>query len=159
VTRQVTLVCGPPCAGKTVWVADQVAASDVEFHTVLDIDVLAKLCGSSREHGHEGKYYRAAQREFDALCEVVRNRPVGTAWVIRGAPEATARAKLADAVNATRTVILMPTRDTLFERALARDTHINGSAVDTMRAITRWFQRYQPARGDELILSDHQEAR
>jgi 5-methylcytosine-specific restriction protein A len=145
-TRKVTLVCGPPCAGKTTWVAQHAQPGD----TVLDVDVLAKLCGSDRDHGHEGRYYRAAQTEYDALCEAVRTSAV-TAWVIRGAPEPAARRKLAEAVGATRTVVLLPPRGVLLARALERDGQVDGTAVDTMRAITKWHRRYKPARGDVLI--------
>lgn len=145
-TRQVTIVCGPPCAGKTTWVASHAAASD----TILDVDTLAKLCGSDRDHGHEGRYYRDAQTEFWALCETVRISNV-TAWVIRGAPDPQARKKLAKACGATRTIVLLPPRDVLHMRALERDTGVSGTAVDTMRAITKWHNRYKPARGDVLL--------
>ena len=149
--HRVTIVCGPPCAGKTTWVAEHATPGD----TVLDVDVLAKLCGSDRDHGHEGRYYRAANTEFWALSEAVRASQV-TAWVIRGAPEPAARKKLADACGATRTIVLLPPRDVLHMRALERDATFSGSAVDTMRAITKWFNRYKPARGDVLI-RDYQE--
>lgn len=144
-TRQVTLVCGPPCSGKTTWVAEWAMPGD----TVLDVDVLAKLCGSDRDHGHEGKFYRAAQNEYDQLCEIVRTSD-RSAWVIRGAPEPAARKKLAEAVGATRTVVLIPARGVLLARALERDGQVDGTATDTMRAITKWHRRYKPAPGDEV---------
>lgn len=144
-TRQVTVVCGPPCAGKSTWVARHAEPGD----TVLDIDVLAKLCGSDRDHGHEGRFYRAAQDEYDQLCAMVRTSNVN-AWVIRGAPEPTARKKLAEAVGATRIVVLLPPRGVLLARALERDGRIDGTATDTMRAITKWHRRYRPAPGDEV---------
>jgi 5-methylcytosine-specific restriction protein A len=145
-THRVTIVCGPPCAGKTTWVAQHAEPDD----TVLDVDVLAKLCGSDRDHGHEGRYYRDAQTEFWALCESVRASTV-TAWVIRGAPEPEARRKLAEACGATRTIVLLPPLDVLHARALERDVNASGAAVDTIRAITKWHRRYKPARGDVLI--------
>lgn len=144
-TRQVTVVCGPPCAGKTTWVAEHAQPGD----TVLDIDVLAKLCGSGRDHGHEGRHYRAAQDEYDQLCQVVSASNTN-AWVIRGAPEPAARKKLADAVGATRVVVLLPPRGVLLARALERDGQIDGTATDTMRAITKWHRRYKPGPGDEV---------
>jgi AAA domain-containing protein len=145
-TRKVTLVCGPPCAGKTTWVADHAKPGD----TVLDIDVLAKLCGSNREHVHEGRHYRAAQAEFDQLCDVVF-ASTATAWVIRGAPEADKRRALADRINATRVVVLLPSENVLHARALQRDDAEPETAGDTLRAITRWHRRYTPARGDVLL--------
>ena len=153
-THRVTIVCGPPCAGKTTWVAEHAAPGD----TILDVDTLAKLCGSDRDHGHEGRYYRDAQTEFWALCETVRTSAV-TAWVIRGAPEPQARKKLAEACGASRTVVLLPPRGVLLARALERDGQINGTAIDTMRAITKWHRRYKPARGDVLISLDPTGAR
>ena len=145
-TRRVTLVCGPPCAGKTTYVADRAMPGD----TVLDIDVLARLNGSDRDHGHEGRYYRAAQTEYEALCAVVKTSDA-TAWVIRGAPEPEARQKLADACGATRIIVLLPPRGVLYDRALERDAKVTCSAVDTMRAITKWFRRYTPDPADVLV--------
>lgn len=142
--HRVTLVCGPPCAGKSTWVAEHAAPGD----TVLDIDTLAKLNGSDRDHGHEGRYYRAAQVEYDQLCDLVRTSNV-SAWVIRGAPEPAKRRALADRVNATRTVVLLPPRDVLHQRALDRDQ--DSAAVDTMKAITNWYRRYKPDSRDVLI--------
>lgn len=145
-TRDVAIVCGPPCAGKSTWVAQHAGPND----TVLDVDVLAKLCGSDRNHGHEGRFYGKANTEFWALCEQVRTSTV-TAWVIRGAPEPERRRKLAEACGATRTIVLLPPRDVLYARALERDAAVSGTAVDTMRAITNWFNRYKPTRGDVLL--------
>lgn len=144
--HRVTLVCGPPCAGKSTWVAEHAAPGD----TVLDIDTLAKLNGSDRDHGHEGRYYRAAQVEYDALCEVVKTGDM-TAWVLRGAPEPGARRKLADTCGATKTIVLLPPRDVLYIRALERDAKATGAAVDTCKAISNWFRRYEATPSDVLI--------
>ena len=146
-TRHVTVVCGPPCAGKTTWVAEHAQPGD----TVLDIDTIAKLRGSDREHQHEGRFYRLAQTEFDALCDRIAADPTRSAWVIRSAPEPAKRRALADRCGATRVVVLLPGRGELHARALARDDTEPGTAMDTMRAITRWYRRYKPDRGDQLI--------
>lgn len=146
-TRQVTLVCGPPCSGKSTFVAEHAGPRD----RVVDIDTLARKAGSPRLHGHDGRYYKAAGDEFWRLCEQIGQLPHVTAWVLRGAPEPAARHKLATTLDATRVVVLLPTFDTAYTRALARDTAEDGGALSTCKAVSSWFRRYRPSALDEVL--------
>lgn len=145
--RRVTLVTGPPCSGKSTYAHQRAQPGDL----VVCVDSLAQAAGSIAAHGHDGRHWQAAQRDFDQLCQRIRDDPQAQAWVIRGVPKPDMRQQLAQLIRATRVVLLLPPRDVLYARALERDDHDGGRAVDTCRAVTSWLRRYQPSPLDEVI--------
>jgi 5-methylcytosine-specific restriction endonuclease McrA len=94
--RQVTLVAGPPCAGKTSYVAARAQPGDL----VLDQDVIGAA----------------------AMTRALRTVPTssGTVWVIRCCAGPTRRTLFAQQIHATDTVLLLPERTVLVARAAAR---------------------------------------
>lgn len=96
-TRTVTLICGPPCAGKTTYVAERARPRDI----VLDQDVIG------------------ARAMRDGLARVA-TMTTGTAWVIRCCPGQAQRDALAQQIRATKVVLLQPPRDELIRRATQR---------------------------------------
>ena len=93
---QVTLVCGPPCAGKTTYVRERAQPGD----TVLDADVIGQR----------------------AMSKALRGPLEGRVWVIRCCPGARARQVLAAELGGAEVVLLLPTERELLRRAMAR-TH------------------------------------
>jgi len=143
--RRVTLVCGPPCGGKSTYVAEHATEGDL----VLCVDTLAQAEGSTVEHNHTGSHYGRAEKRFLELCRQARSTPEITAWVVRCAPEPQMRRDLAASVGATRSIVLLPNIQVAGERAKARD------GVDfpaTWTAIRSWYQRFRPAPFDEVLL-------
>ncbi len=110
-TRAVTLVCGPPCAGKTTYVRGRARPGEV----VLDADTLGEA---------------EMRRGIDRVAAMAD----GVAWVIRCAPGPDERARLAVQLGATDVIVLRPDNDTLFARARRRPSP--GQAV---RAVRRWL--------------------
>src|SRR5690348_13366267 len=92
--RQVTLVCGPPGAGKAAYVAKRREAGDV----VLDQNAI----------GSNG--YRRGLIKVALMTS-------GRAWVIRCCPGQLARAQLAQQVRATEVVLLAPPLGVLLHQA------------------------------------------
>lgn len=105
----VTLICGPPCAGKTTYVRAHARPGD----TVLDADVIGQR----------------------AMAQALRKPLVGRVWVIRCCPGARARQVLARELNATDVVLLLPPTPVLMRRA-ARRAH-PGRHVMAVRAWLR----------------------
>lgn len=143
--RAVTLVCGPPCGGKSSFVAQHSSPEDL----VLCIDSLAQQAGSPVDHNHDGQLYGRATKRFNELIIQVREGADVTAWVIRCAPEAHLRRELAVAVKATRSIVLLPNIRVAIDRARLRDGE---QAVATVAAVRAWYQRFRPAPFDEVML-------
>jgi len=108
----VILVAGPPCAGKTTHAQQHAEPGDY----ILDQDEIGQ---------------RAMQQYLTRIRTGVPS--LATAWVIRCAPGAEARAQLATELNASQVILLQPTLDVLLERAKARP-----NPAGTMRAIREW---------------------
>jgi 5-methylcytosine-specific restriction endonuclease McrA len=110
--RQVILVAGPPCAGKTSYVQANARPGD----HVLDQDQLG------------------ARAMADAL-RAVATMTTGTAWVIRCSPGPTRRAAFARQLGATDVVLLLPDRATLDGRAAHRP-----GARQHLAAVAQWLR-------------------
>jgi hypothetical protein len=111
--RQVVLVAGPPCAGKSTYVAQRRQPGDI----VLDQDAIG------------ADAFKRGLARVGLMTE-------GRAWVIRCAPGALARAELAKRIRATDVVVLIPTPGELSRRGAGRpDTR------RVVGAIREWFRR------------------
>jgi hypothetical protein len=111
--REVILVAGPPCAGKTTYVAAHARPGDL----VLDQDELGA---------------RVMQRAVVRVAAM----PAGRAWVIRCAPNPERRQQLAEQIRADRVVLLVPPMEVLHERAKQRP-----DIRRQMQTIRAWFAR------------------
>lgn len=141
-TRHVVLVCGPPCSGKTTWVQHHAASGDL----VVDHDAVAQRLGSTRHHNHDAQLRQQAEQHVAQLLHHVATMEHGTAWVIRTAPRAGHRARLARYLRADRVVVLAPPLPELLARAQARP-----AKAEARRAIRSWVSRYEPRDGEDVI--------
>lgn len=111
--RNVTLVAGPPCAGKTTYVHQHAKPGDL----ILDQDAIGAT-------------------EMRRQLTHVAAMTTGTAWVIRCSPGPQQRDALARHIHATHVVLLRPTDTELLARAAHRPNprrHI--------QAVRDWIQR------------------
>lgn len=107
-----TLVCGPPCAGKNYYVEQRRKPGD----TVLDQDAVGATA------------YRAA------IDELRGGRPPGDVWVIRCLGGASRRADFAKQIQADRVVLLDLPDSVLVERAQQRtEPHRHLAAIKYWR--------------------------
>lgn len=135
---RVTLVTGPPCAGKSTWVAEHAGPSAL----VVCWDTIATGIGAST-HPTPGYLDSAIQAAYDRLLAQV---PTATeAWIIRCLPDPAERAEWATRLGA-EVVVLCPPREVLAHRALARR-----QPGRTMRYVDYWIARNPTAVDSGVI--------
>ncbi|MEV0843622.1 AAA family ATPase [Actinocatenispora sera] len=127
-TVPVTLVCGPPCAGKTTYVGRHAEPGDL----VVDWDALAGALGSPRTHEHPPALRPFVAAARDAVVDrLARPTDIGRAWIIATAPTEAERSRW----PADEVVILATAEDVCARRARAA-----GRAADTLDAIADWWR-------------------
>lgn len=113
--RQVVLVCGPPCAGKTTYVREHMEPGDL----VVDYDDIAQRLGSRRSHGHEYRFHKRVEGVISRALQGIKDGRHDRAWVVRSLPVEAERAALAAELGADVVVVDAPD-DVLLERAARR---------------------------------------
>jgi hypothetical protein len=136
--RMVTLVYGPPCAGKSTYVEQHAHLGDV----VLDLDVIAREIGSRQQWGHAPHIVRQANRLWREQAMAIGRAEDIRAWVIRGAPGARERANVARLIRATDVTLLLPDEPTLLARA-----HRRPRVQHTLGAIADWRRVHSSGGG------------
>jgi hypothetical protein len=129
---KITIVCGPPCAGKNHYIDEHRSPDDV----VIDWDVIAQELGSPRAHHHPKPMYSRIAAAYDArLAQLEKNPPDHDVWIIRALPEQAERDRWAARFGA-EVVLLTPPMNVLLQRARLRD-HTSWHEW----GIRRWFDR------------------
>jgi len=118
-TRAVTLICGPPCAGKTTYAQQHAQPGD----HILDRDTITAANAE-----------QIMRQRIDDIAAMTD----GQAWVIRSAPNGTTRLRLATRLRA-HVVLLIPPPDVLHQRAIHRPNRVAAIA-----GIADWHKRYTP---------------
>lgn len=139
----VTLVAGPPGAGKTTWVHAQLAAGDL----VYDFDaVLAAITGQPVHTGRTERAKTVTLAIRDLLGQYA-GRDTGRWWFITSAPGCDER----DAWRAAgaRVVVVLAPLDVCVARCADRPP-----GEDWPAAIGRWWRLYRPARGDLIARTE-----
>lgn len=91
----ITVITGPPCAGKTTYMSEHAKPDDV----VIDYDTLAQSLGSEHAHGHSAWVSEVAAAAWSAAVRravVFRDCDV---WIIDSCPTP-ARARSYEAAGA-----------------------------------------------------------
>ena len=140
--RQVVLVAGPPCGGKSTLVGQFTQPGD----RILCVDTFAREAGSPDDHNHAGRHYRAGEDRFWAEAAQLRRLRGVRAWIIRCAPAAEDRRELARVAGVTKTIVVVPPYEVARRRAVHRDRPPDA----TLRAIDSWYRRYTPGFGETV---------
>lgn len=123
---RVTVVCGPPCSGKTTWVRERAQPGDL----IVDYDDIARRLGSPRQHDHHPSFHKPVEAAIARAIAGIKQGRHARAWVIRSG---VARARsIADELGG-QLVILDESDEVLTARAQAR-----ANPAATIRAIQEW---------------------
>jgi hypothetical protein len=135
----VTVVCGPPCAGKTTYVSMHASHSD----RVIDLDAIALSIDPTYRPWSgrlNGELLNKSIRVRNAMLGSIERARSGKAWFIVSAPTADERAWWAEKLGAANVVLLHPGTAECKRRARARGTPAAVAGVDDweLRAGAPW---------------------
>jgi len=145
----VTIVCGPPAAGKSSYVRLRAAPTDL----VIDLDeIAAELSGSTPHTWDRARWLAPALHARNALIGKLASARVGweRAWLIVSEPEARHRQWWMDRLKPKEIVVL----ETNFDLCIARlkdDPERLPVRAASLLGIRTWFVRYQRRAGDVVV--------
>lgn len=140
IVKQVFLVYGAPCAGKSTWVADNAEADDL----ILDMDrlwqaVRADACG---QHDKPDALRAVVFDLRDCILDDIRTRrgKWRTAYIIGGYPLEAERQRLSATVGADKEIFIDTPEEICARRAADKSPEWQSFVRD-------WFSRYAPPEG------------
>jgi len=141
----VTLVSGPPCAGKSTYVMERRDVRDV----VLDFDDVCEQQGGQRYDRSPGILAAAAARFQELVGDLALNvGEPGEAWIVTTSPRRWQRKRYRDTIGVWRSIVLLVEQDELIRRAeLERP-------LEWAAFVPKWFAEYQPDPFDEVLVWD-----
>lgn len=138
--RQVHVVYGPPCSGKTTFVRDNASAGDL----VVDLDSLWQAVSIAPRYGKPDQLRAVVFAVRDRLYDACKYREGKwrDAYVITGGAMRGERERLCSRVGATDSILIDTSKEVCLER-LSRCA--DGRDVDAWKGyIERWFAAFQP---------------
>lgn len=138
----VTIVCGPPMAGKSSHVAQHAGPDDV----VIDLDQIAcALAGIAFTHGWSRDRWLgpAIRRRNAMLADLSREDRAVSAWLIVSAPSSDERRWWADKLGGTVVLLDVPKDECLRRLAASMDRDVER----TTSGIRAWWAAARRARG------------
>lgn len=140
-----TLVAGPPCGGKSTFVAGQASFGDM----LVDFDLLAGCLGMTRGHGYPDGVREFAGVAKDAVLArfVAGEHGVSRLWIIKCAPGREERAGFRERFNADVVVVTA-------SRKVCQDRAVEGRPSAWLDGIDQWFDGYEPDVRDRVVMTD-----
>lgn len=129
----ITVVAGPPLAGKTTWVRERALAG----HPVVDFDAIALALGSDHSHDHPPMVRRLAFDARRAAIDTILAQPSQTAWIIDTAPTPNMLRRYASA--RARLEVIDPGMDVVLGRLDGA-----GRPAWTEGEIRNWYRKHPP---------------
>lgn len=134
----ITVVVGPPCAGKSTWIREQAQAGDV----VVDFDQLATALGSTTPHAAPADVREVTFAARKGAITRVLQGLTSDAWIIHTSPPPGALEEYEKA--GAEVVLIDPGADVCRERAEA-----DGRPDGTADAIEQWYESPPPVAGEK----------
>lgn len=142
-----TIVCGPPAAGKSRWVAERAGPGDL----VLDLDVIAAELSGQPLRGWDRRWLAPAlRRRNELLAELAGEPGWPSAWLIVSEPKARWRQWWADTLRPREIVVIEAPPDLCVARVQA-DRARAAVREREYRAIAAWWAAYERRNGDRRV--------
>lgn len=144
-----TIVSGPPGAGKSTWVSERAAPGDV----VIDLDeIIAELSGLPLYHAGLEWLSRGLQRRSELLASLAgagdRTRH---AWFIVSAPTKAERAMWKNALGAVQVVVIETPADACADRIRQDARRPAAVQLEHVSAARTWWTQYARRNGEIAV--------
>lgn len=140
VHKQVYIVYGSPCAGKSTWVHDNATKDDL----IVDMDSIWQMI-SINDRYHKPDALRSVAFEMrDKMYDIIKYRSGKwhNAFVIIGGALKGDRERLKQRINANNLIFIDTTQEECMKRVHNRDID-DVQKVQQLEWIVDWFDRYQ----------------
>lgn len=136
--KQVFIVYGSPCAGKSTYVRENMEPGDL----IVDLDLIYQAVSNTHKYCRPPELKRIAFYVRDCLYDQIRIRSGDwqTAWVIAGLPRKDERERLAARLGAS-TILIEATAEECHKRLLNAD---DGRYPEWDPYIDQWFRDFTP---------------
>lgn len=144
----VTIVTGPPGAGKSAYVTKNAGPADI----VIDLDhIRAELAGQPLYHaGAEWHEAAVAERDRRLVALTTANAPRG--WFVICAPEARLRWLWAKHLGTHDVVVLETPAHECVARVRRDHRRPRATLPETERTIARWWAAYTRSKHDRVVV-------
>jgi 5-methylcytosine-specific restriction protein A len=144
---RLTIVCGPPGAGKSFYVRQHIRTRDV----LIDLDAIIAEQTGYRERVWSRRLIDAGLAERNRrLAALAEDGAHSGAWFIVTAARGEQRRRWATMLGAVRTIVLLTPRHICIERI--KDDPARAKVMgQQLRAVSHWFDSYTPWAGDTPI--------
>ena len=129
----VTIVCGPPGAGKTTFVRERATAADM----VIDLDDILEEIGAARWSADPVKR-RIAMRVRDRMIRTLATATAPRAWLVVGAPSPAERTAWRAALGPLAELVVLKTAKAECLARIAADPRRAPAARAQIEAVRRW---------------------
>lgn len=138
--KQVYIVYGPPCGGKTTWVHDNASPNDL----IVDMDSIHEMVSVNNRYVKNGRLSSVVFEVRDKLYDVIKYRSGKwqDAYVIIGAPYKMDRERLMVRLGGASLVYIDTAKVECYKRLLKRDMPYK-QMEEWQKYIDDWFDKYQ----------------
>lgn len=132
--KQVYIVYGAPCSGKTTWVNDVASSNDL----IVDMNNIYQMISINERYNKPDRLNSVAFTIRDCLYDLIKYRSGRwqDAYIITGGARSGDRERLKQRVNADELILIDTDKDTCISRAVDRSD-------EWIRYINDWFDAYE----------------
>ena len=143
VKKQVYIVYGSPCSGKSTWVHEVADPEDL----IVDLDSIWQMISINNRYEKPGALKSVVFQIRDSLYDIIKYRSGKwhNAYAITGGALKGDRDRLQQRIGADDLIFIDTPKDECLKRAKLR----GGQADDWITYIADWFEKFQPDEGNE----------